>query len=343
MEEVDDNLHFNSAEDLYLLASEDYDTKPKYVKIKEFIPYGICVLFSFLFVISLSLATTLLFYARNPELSLPKVIHSDSMLEHLHNLDRISKLSKIPSRSVNHGFNESAHYVINTLNQEKRCNIWRQYFQVPVYEQINKPSLKQIKPTFIEYKHEIDFLQMHYGGKGNQNISAPIKFLQDLPNKGCNLTHFEGTKNFFVVLSSDTSFCTLYDKSLNAQKSGVKGVLFQETSNSNKHLTKELINFKEWTYDLVLIDIPVFSISFLVGKTLSTDNSIDKTVILNLSWESKIETEWTFNVFCDFFEKIHENKKAKKVIVIGAHLDSASGSPGMNDSIKKKKKIFLTI
>eukprot|EP01080_Neovahlkampfia_damariscottae_P004016 gene4016-7272_t len=323
-------------EDFHLL-SEEYEIPSRCPKIQEFVPYGACVFFFIAFLFTLGGATALLFYARNPDLSLSNVIHSDSLEVHLKNLDLIAKRMTIPGRSVNHGFNESAFYVMRTLYNEnkKRCNIWRQYFQVPVYEQINKPSLTQIKPTHIKYKHEIDFLQMHYGGKGHQNITASLKFLDFLPARGCNLTDFENSKDALVVISSDTSICSLYDKSLNAQKSGVKGVLFQQTAESGNLLTKQLINFKEWTYDLKLIDIPVFSVSFLVGKTLRTENFIDKTVILNLHWDTKIEMEWTFNVFCDFFEKIHEGKKekpSKKMIVIGGHLDSSSGSPGLNDN-----------
>jgi hypothetical protein len=65
---------------------------------------------------------------------------------------------------------------------------------------------------------------------------------------------------------------------LNAQKFGIRGILFEQLSESKTQLTKELIRYPEWTYNFEVIEIPVFSVSFLVGKTLRNDNFIDKSM-----------------------------------------------------------------
>jgi Zn-dependent M28 family amino/carboxypeptidase len=58
--------------------------------------------------------------------------------------------------------------------------------------------------------------------------------------------------------------------------------------------------------------------------------------ILNFSWESSIEKVQTFNLICDFFQA---EKSKRKMIILGAHLDSVPNSAGINDS----KKFSLTL
>jgi hypothetical protein len=269
-----------SVEDLHLLAENYTIHAPdkRFQKMKDMIPSGIFVILFILFFLSIGGVFALLWAIRNPELSLPKVVHVDAIEKHILNFDRISKLQKTPQRSVSHGFNESANYVSSVLSQETKGNIWRQHFNVPVYDQIGKPTLSQIKPTFIKYKHETDFVQMNYGGKGKHNISAPLFIVDFGPGTGCNMTHFKSFDDGFILMSSETKICSLYDKALNAQKFGIRGILFEQLSESKTQLTKELIRYPEWTYNFEVIEIPVFSVSFLVGKTLRNDNFIDKSM-----------------------------------------------------------------
>lgn len=83
----------------------------------------------------------------------------DDIYNHLHQLYKIARENG-DNRAIGPGFDASAKYVYKQLEKYTPCKLHRQYFKVPVWEEITTTQLGfQATPTdTINFINERDFI-----------------------------------------------------------------------------------------------------------------------------------------------------------------------------------------
>src|SRR5690606_37414431 len=117
-------------------------------------------------------------------------VNSKRVMQYLRDLEDIAYLEKNKnSRAIQTGFNDSAEYVIKKLEDEKvPCKITRQYFNVPLYEDLEPQTQTITEPMKIDLS--LDEMSAEYGERGLvDNVEVYIA-----PLRACNDTDWEGAE-----------------------------------------------------------------------------------------------------------------------------------------------------
>jgi hypothetical protein len=85
-------------------------------------------------------------------------LHTSNINRHLQALYDIARHHD-NSRSVKNGYNASAAYVMQELRDRARCDLQVHHFQVPVWDQLGKPTLTAHFPenVTVDYQDSVDF------------------------------------------------------------------------------------------------------------------------------------------------------------------------------------------
>eukprot|EP01121_Diplochlamys_sp_Union-15-3_P015521 TRINITY_DN5151_c0_g1_i2.p1 TRINITY_DN5151_c0_g1~~TRINITY_DN5151_c0_g1_i2.p1 ORF type:complete len:493 (-),score=68.30 TRINITY_DN5151_c0_g1_i2:23-1501(-) len=229
-------------------------------------------------------------------------------------------LNNSNSRSVIHGYKDSAEYVIKQL--EDLCNVTTQSFLVPITTEISPPALSLVSPIFVDYQVRVDFNSMRYGGNGSYDITRPVF---DVPNLGCNSSDFMGITpgDIALILVPTSGDCALITKAMNAENNGASAVIFYNSQNRNSLLTSRVRSAGWFPNEDYLVTIPVITASYSLGSTLK--NVTQPSV--HLVSHNEILIVETFNVFCTT-----SKGDESEIVMAGAHLDSVAEGPGINDN-----------
>jgi Zn-dependent M28 family amino/carboxypeptidase len=230
-----------------------------------------------------------------------KSVQVGQIVNHLQNLQNIATANN-GSRSPMFGFNSSAEYVIKTLSPF--YNIRKQYFALVEWKELSPPTFSSNHRSYV---YQTEYVNMMYSGAGS--ISGK---LFNVSNVGCDKGDFNGfVKGSIAIISR--GICTFGQKAQLALDSGAIGAIIYNTNPAV--LQASLYN---------RIDIPVFSVSSLVGQEIL--GQLDNTTISMVS-----KTMYTNTVT---FNTLAESKTGdeKSTIVVGAHLDSVAKGPGINDN-----------
>jgi hypothetical protein len=263
----------------------------------------------------------IVFFVNKQNVKLSSNVEISNIVDHLRVLEKIAYDHPSKSRSVVNAFNASLDYVAKTLSENTKCKLSRQNFFVPVYDQIAVPSISYTLPFQYALQHGVDFQQLRYGGNGDVTIEAPVDLLN---STGCSIDDFANSRNKIVLLEMKSTDCELIYKALNAEKSGVKSILFYN-SYARKSLAMNRVRFTNWTYESPqwsqISNISTFSISYSFGKTLL---SLPSTILKIVS-NTRVQVVPTQNLICDVGE-------GTDVLFAGSHLDSVPEGPGINDN-----------
>ncbi|ELR18699.1 PA domain containing protein [Acanthamoeba castellanii str. Neff] len=237
----------------------------------------------------------------------------------------------VNSRSVRNGYNESAAYIIQQLEQvvgKDFCEVSTQDFVVPVYQQLDSPKLVLTAVSGngsfspLAYQLGVDFIGMRYGGNGTYNISAGISVVA---NVGCDPSDYDSVAPNSIALIQRGGNCTFYGKALLAEAKNAAAILFYNQVTTTV-ITAARVFDSTWVPTDPIIQIPSLGISYSVGNTLRS-LSERGPIEVNLVTRSQVTVDPTFNVFCT-------TKKGdpKNIVMAGAHLDSVPEGPGVNDN-----------
>lgn len=309
-------------EEPLLIDEENYKEKIRCEYLKSKIPLILGFILTLLLISSLVGVISLVYFTETPKPKLEDTIEINKIMENLQFLEDIAKLHK-NSRSISNGYNESANFLIRKLNEEigtdDEYQIYKQYFNVPVFEKNKKPIIQQVSPNIIQYKYGKDFIQIDYGGNITMNETLNLIYLPF----GCQLNSSRNFTDKLVMISYEKD-CDIYQQSLFIQSLGAKGILFQNLLESETLMNDDLYS-KHWKIDDPLVQIPVFSISFLMGESIKYNFNFQFKIYV----KSIIKICETFNVICETGYKSFYNST---VIIYGAHLDSVQEGPGINDN-----------
>jgi len=267
--------------------------------------------------------------------ALSRVVTVPNIMKHLERFQTIAEESNNNSRSVLNGYNNSAAYVIETLQSQTDYTITKQYFETPVYTQLDSPKLALQTPFFLSFKESNDFQGMRYGGNGLFNW--PSAYYTIVEGVGCtdeqwsgfvqlkqNLTDQFGQGQFqLIAIAARGSECNLYDTALKATQFEADGLLLSSSSLSNSR-----VRATEWTVQSTIIQIPTLSITETVRNLLigQLEQQHPARPTLSLYVHNEVVVATTFNVIAE-----SKHGDPTKIVMSGSHLDSVAAGPGLND------------
>ncbi|HEX2105382.1 MAG TPA: M28 family metallopeptidase [Solirubrobacteraceae bacterium] len=257
--------------------------------------------------------------------ALRKHVNVDGILEHEKALQLIADANGGIRPSGSPGYDASADYVARKL-RAAGLKVTRQPFEFRFFEQLSRPEMARVAPGAHVYVAETDFATMDYSGSAPGGVTAAVQAVDltlppGAPNtstSGCEAADFAGFVAGNIALMQRGT-CGFGVKARNAQAAGAKGaIIFNEGQAPDRtELIRGTLGADNFT------EIPVVGTTFAVGQELASSAG----AVVRLRTETFQEVRQTENVFGDT-----RKGDPNRMIVIGAHLDSVPGGPGINDN-----------
>ena len=224
------------------------------------------------------------------------------------------------------GFDASAQYVYDRM-AAAGYDVSFQEFTFLLVSDRTPPVLQQVSPTAKTYVDGPDYQTMQYSGSGDVTaLLTAVDLLVPSPapnssTSGCEAEDFAGFPAGSIALMQRGT-CSFRIKADNAAAAGATAVIiFNEGSPGRAAAFGGALNPP-------LLDRPVVGASFAVGDELRNGVLNGPTsVIAHLRTDTIAEPRTTRNVIAET-----TGGNPNRVIVVGAHLDSVSRGPGINDN-----------
>lgn len=242
--------------------------------------------------------------------------------------DHLLELQKIAEENNGHraagslGHSMSANYVAQQL-LAVGYEVSLLPFEFTKFDKVGDAALSsQNDETNTNYVEETDFNVMSFSPSAHisgQSESVDLALgTGNSSSSGCEEEDFANFTTGKIALVQRGS-CAFSQKALNAQKAGAIAVLI---FNQGNEPTREDAFGGTLSAD-ANIKIPVFSLSYKLGVTLSQLSD----VVIKMHAETLVETKTTYNVVAET-----PGGRADNVVMLGSHLDSVPAGPGLNDN-----------
>ena len=232
----------------------------------------------------------------------------DGVREHQATFQQIADDNNGTRASGTPGFDASADYVVETM-EAAGWNVSVQDFTFQTFENLSPAVLQRVAPPPTA---TLESTIMSYSGSGD--VTAPVTALPATDaTPGCEASDFAGFTAGNIALISRGA-CAFGIKATNAFNAGAVGVVIYN------NIPGELAGTLGNTFTL---DIPVVGITQALGQELAATTGLE----LRLKTETVREMATTSNVLAEL-----PGKNAGNVVMAGAHLDSVSDGPGINDN-----------
>ncbi|XP_019861656.1 PREDICTED: uncharacterized protein LOC109590176 [Amphimedon queenslandica] len=316
-------------------ASQELQPRPKLqqrIKNRRFITLviSILVLLAAIVIVAVVLAVVLSrdssSSSSTSEESLVDSVDSEELLQALRDLQNTSINN---SRSVLNGYDKSAEYVFNEL-EDNGYSPYKQYFTVPVFENV-RPGGALFK--IVVDGHEFVFAEasqfnvMTYSGSCDDCTGDLVSVMKEEDNNyGCD-GDLDNVEDSIVLMTyNDEKGCSLYFKAENALNGGAKAVIFGRDEGDNEGPPTSRVYDKTASGEIRTVDIPAIGVTAAVASQLMNYNAPDP-VQVSISTYTRVTEAVTYNVFAKT-----ESGNNESVIVVGSHLDSVPPGPGINDN-----------
>ena len=217
------------------------------------------------------------------------------------------------------GYDESAEYVYEHA-AAAGYDVSYQEFEFLLVSDRTPPVFQQISPTAASYVDGVDFGTMQYSGSGD--VTAPVA-LPAGNALGCYAADFAGFPAGSIALvqrGTPAGFpggvCTFRIKADNAMAAGATAVLIYNNVPGGGAFG---------TLGAPMHALPVLSVSLPLGQELAA--LVPGGLTVRVRTDTVAETRTTRNVIAETPGGDPDN-----VVVVGAHLDSVSRGPGINDN-----------
>lgn len=252
-----------------------------------------------------------------------KAVTVSGILQHERVLQRIANKNGGTRASGTPGFDASAAYVSDQL-RKAGYTVTTQPFDFPFFEETGPGSLSQVAPTPTDY--EVSTLEFSGSGSVTGSIVPTTNVVipaTETPSSasGCLPADFvpaSTTEPQVALIQRGT--CTFEVKVANAVAAGYDAaVIFNEGNPGRTDLLVDVTLGAPTT-------VPVVGVSYADGLALY-EATVSGPTTVTVSTSTVSETRTTLNVLAD-------SKKGdpNNVIVVGAHLDSVTAGPGINDN-----------
>lgn len=198
-------------------------------------------------------------------------------------------------------------------------------FSVPVFQQGSEPALSftssGLNMTLVAGK---DFVQAEYGGVTSALQGVPLVIMT---GSGCETSEWASFPTGSAALldfgGDYTLNCSSLKKALNAQTAGAKLLLIRMSPLVSRSVAIPLMDFPWYEGQAVGTTIPTLVLASSIGSIFIDS---DMTFAVTASVNSTTTYYETSNMYCDTKFGNETN-----TIVIGAHYDTVSDGPGIND------------
>lgn len=215
------------------------------------------------------------------------------------------------------GYDDSAQYVFDKLTAAGYSPTYQE-FQFQLVSDRTPPELQQVAPNAATYLNGVDFATMSYSGMGDvtADVSTPSGSVL-----GCYAADWAGFPAGSIALvqrGTPAGFpgsCTFRVKAANAANAGAAAVLVYNNAAG-------LIN---GTLGQPMFDRPVLGLTQALGQQLV--GLVPGGLEMRVKTDTIAEVRTTRNVIAET-----PAGDPDRVIVVGAHLDSVSRGPGINDN-----------
>ena len=226
------------------------------------------------------------------------------------------------------GHDQSAEYVFNQLTAAGYSPQYQE-FEFLLVSDRTPPVLQKTAPAPAKsYTDGPDFQTMQYSGSGDTTAALyAIDLVVPAPGpgattSGCEAADFAGFPAGAIALMQRGT-CTFRVKAENARTAGASAaVIFNDGGDAGR------LPVIGGTLAPPPMDYPVIGTSFAVGNELRNGVLTGNTGnTVRVRTDTVAETRTTRNVIAET-----PGGNADRVVVIGAHLDSVSRGPGINDN-----------
>jgi Zn-dependent M28 family amino/carboxypeptidase len=245
------------------------------------------------------------------------------ILGHERALQRIANQNGGTRASGTPGFAASVSYVKKTL-RTAGYTVKEQPFTFPFFRELAPAELSQVSPAATDYETET----FDYSGSGD--VTGALVATNDIvvpptadpsSTSGCEASDFvpaSATEPQVALIQRGT--CTFGTKAANAEAAGYDAVIiFNEGQPGRDELLTGTLG--------AVSGIPVVGVSFADGSALYAATQAGAVVVHVVTSTENVPVAETSNVIAET-----KGGDPNKVLVVGAHLDSVSKGPGINDN-----------
>ncbi len=221
------------------------------------------------------------------------------------------------------GYELSAEYVYDLL-EEAGYDVRYQEFDYPAFVENVDSELEQLSPDEVTYTNNEDFAIQSYSGSGEVTAGVTAVDLDlgegNTSTSGCEAEDFVDFPEGNIALVQRGA-CAFQTKAEQAEAVGASAVVIFNQGNDAERT--EL--FGGTLSSETITTIPVLSASYDLGVTLN--DLISEGLELRILTDALRETLTTRNVIAE-----SASGDAETVVMAGAHLDSVTEGPGIQDN-----------
>ncbi len=245
---------------------------------------------------------------------LRRAVTVNGILEHERVFQRIANQNGGTRAAGTPGYDASAKYVTQRL-RKAGYTVRQQKFEFPYYEEVAPATLTRGTASY-------ETATFTYSGSGTvTGTVVPIDLT--LPpaatpssTSGCEESDFPAAPGGPAVALIQRGTCPFQTKVENAAAAGYDAVIiFNEGQEGRQELLTGTLGAPQ--------AIPVVGLSFADGESLAGLAN----AVVTVTTSTVSETRETVNVIAD-----SAKAKSNQVVVVGAHLDSVTEGPGINDN-----------
>jgi Zn-dependent M28 family amino/carboxypeptidase len=231
------------------------------------------------------------------------------------------------------GYDQSLAYVKGLLDATGYFTTTVQEFDFPFFQELAPAEFERISPDPETYALDDDFATTTYSGSGNvqgslvatNDIVIPPGAAASTSNSGCEPSDFvTASATELQVALIQRSTCDFSVKAANAEAAGYDAVVIFNEGTPGRPDRQTTLFGTLGTPDATTL--PVIGTSFEVGEALY-DLLQDGPVVVRVETSTRSETRTTSNLIADM-----DTGRTDRVVVLGAHLDSVTEGPGINDN-----------
>lgn len=240
-----------------------------------------------------------------------KAVTLAGIREHQAALQAIADANDSTRQSGTPGFDQSVEYVRAQLETAGYA-VTVQPFTFQLVSDVTPPTFEQTAPTPTEYVNGVDYATMSYSGSGDVTASLAVP---SGDNRGCSASDWAGFSAGSVALVQRGA-CTFRIKATNAVNAGASAVVVY---NNIPGLLNGTLSEPRYTH-------PVIGTTRTLGQSLAAQVAAGG-VTVHVRTDTVAEERTSYNVIAETV-----SGDPNRVVVVGAHLDSVSRGPGINDN-----------
>lgn len=219
------------------------------------------------------------------------------------------------------GYDASAEYVVDEL-EDAGYDVTRQFFDFTFWEPLGPSTLTQNAPGGVTYVEDTDYTLATFTAAGTASAAAEAVDLDlgigNSSSSGCESADF-GAFTAGNIALIQRGACSFQQKAENAATAGASGVVIFNQGNTEDRKGLIGVTLSE-DYSG---GIPVVFATYDLGEEWAGTAGLDMTLVT----DTNTETRTTYNVFADTRRGDDES-----VVMVGAHLDSVTTGPGIQDN-----------